>query len=200
MRQFSRIVALTAVAGLLAVSPLTATILKHMNLEELAGNADKIFTGRVIDANKATVTIGGADLPTVTYTVMVETPFQGTFPPVKEEPIVNIQMIHSGAPARSGDLVHRSPLPATPDIQIGQRYVFFTTAPSAAGLSTTVGLGQGRFHIIGEPGDELAVNEYDNIGLFDRMNVSWAGQGPISYRTLTEQITSAVVPKRRMVR
>jgi len=60
-----------------------------------------------------------------------------------------------------------------PDLQVGSDYVLFTTAPSAVGLSTTVGLSQGLFHIFNDAnGRELAANGLGNQGIFG---------GPVSY-------------------
>ncbi len=195
MHRLSWSVALTAAAALLVASPVLATTLKHMNLEDLAGSADRIFSGRVIDVNKGTVRAGGSDLPTMTYRVAVETSLQGEFTEHKGERIVEITMIHDVAGVRHGTMVRHAMLPKMPDIRMGQRYLFFMTRPSEIGLSTTVGLGQGAFRLVGDPNAEMAVNEFDNVGLYYGMGVSWAGRGPVDFADLTDQIRALLGSK-----
>src|SRR5688572_636723 len=166
MRFFAKALAVSVAAGMLAASPLNATILKQMNLEELAGNAHAIFTGTVIGVEKGNMNLGGGTLPTVSYRVAVDTSFRGTFSDKEGQRIADIQMVFSPGTTPVAGAVHFSTLPKMPDIKLGERYLFFTTRPSSAGLSTTVGLGQGCFRVSGEPGHELAVNEYENLGLF----------------------------------
>jgi hypothetical protein len=73
-----------------------------------------------------------------------------------------------------------SALPELPELGVGEDYVLFTTKPSAVGLSTTVGLGQGAFKLfVSEDGEELAANELNNAGLFN---------GPVTYTQLASAI------------
>ena len=188
MRTLVKSLALSAAAGMLAVTPLMATILKQMNLEELAGNANRIFSGTVIEVDKGRLDVGGTTLSTVTYRVVVDTAFRGDFLDKGEQKIADLRMVAASDPVQSGDQVRFPVLPKMPEIEMGQRYLFFTTAPSSVGLSTTVGLGQGCFRISGEPGQELLVNEFDNLGLFRGMGVTAAPErGPIAYSSLAEQ-------------
>jgi len=189
MRTAAKILAVSAAAALLAVSPLMATILKHMNLEDLAGNADRIFSGTVIEIDKGSLEVGGGKLATVTYRVVVDTAFRGEFIDKEGTMIADLRMVSDPGPSRSGELTRFPVLPRMPEIQLGGRYLFFTTAPSEVGLSTTVGLGQGCFRISGDPGEELLVNEFDNLGLFRGMAVAGAPErGPIPYSSLAERI------------
>jgi hypothetical protein len=191
MRTLAKFLALSAAAGLLAVSPLTATILKQMNLEDLTGNANRIFSGTVIEVDKGSIEVGGGTLSTVTYRVLVDTAFRGDFLDKGGQKVADFRMVTNPGPTRSGDLMRFSVLPEMPEIEMGKRYLFFTTAPSTVGLSTTVGLGQGCFRISGEPGEELLVNEFDNLGLFRGMSVTaMPERGPIAYTSLTEQINA----------
>lgn len=195
MRPAAKFLAVSAVAVLLAASPLMATILKHMNLEDLAGNADRIFSGMVIEIDKGSLEIGGGKLATVTYRVMVDTALRGDFTDKEGHQIADIRMVGDQEPVRSGDAVRLPVTPKMPEIQLGKRYLFFQTAPSDAGLSTTVGLGQGCFRISGDPGEELAVNEYDNLGLFRGMAVPTPESGPIAFKSLTERINALLGAK-----
>jgi len=189
MRMLSKALALSVIAVLLTASPLMATILKHMNLEELAGNAHGIFSGTVIEVDKGSLDLGGGTVATITYRVVVDTPLRGDFIDKEGQKVADIRMVYDPGPTRSNGFARFPILPKMPDIQLGKRYLFFTTAPSAVGLSTTVGLGQGCFRISGEPGEELVVNEFDNLGLFRGMSVAGAPKtGPVEYSSLVEQV------------
>jgi len=189
MRVIAKFLAVTVTAGMLAASTLTATLLKQMNLEELAGNAHRIFSGTVIEVDKGSISLGGGTVATVTYRVVVDTPFLGEFIEKSGRKIADIRMVHAGAPGEVAGAVRFPVLPKMPVIELGKRYLFFTTEPSAAGLSTTVGLGQGCFEISGEPGDELAVNEFENLGLFRGMSGAGTQKpGPVEYSSLVRQI------------
>ena len=49
----------------------------------------------------------------------------------------------------------------------GAQLLLFMTAPSKYGLSSPVGIEQGRFHVTHNPkGNSTVVNEQSNIGLF----------------------------------
>ena len=194
MRFFAKALAVGIAAGMLAAFPLHATILKQMNLDELAGNANAIFTGTVIGVEKDNMSLGGGTIPTVSYRVAVDTSFRGTFSVKEGQKIAEIRMVFSPGPTPVGGAVHFSTLPKMPDIKLGQRYLFFTTRPSSVGLSTTVGLGQGCFRVSGEPGHELAVNEYDNLGLYRGMNVNLPSKtSHLEYSTLVERIQAMPV-------
>lgn len=189
MRTAAKYVALGALAVLVAIAPLTATILKQMNLADLAGNANRIFSGTVIEIGKGDLAVGGGKVATVTYRVVVDNSFRGEFTEKEGLRVAEFTMVTDPGPRRSGDSVSFSALPRMPDIQMGQRYLFFTTAPSSVGLSTTVGLGQGCFRITGEPGEEITTNEFDNLGLFRGMSApGMPERGPIAYSRLVQQI------------
>ena len=76
-----------------------------------------------------------------------------------------------------------------PRLERGREYLLMTTAPSTIGLSTTVGLGQGCFFIRSVGKEEMAVNAFNNSGLFDGMEEpeGYTG-GPIAYGQLVDQI------------
>ena len=87
---------------------------------------------------------------------------------------------------RSGSKRSVPLLKGLPQIKVGEAYLFFLTRPGSVGLSTTVGLGQGCFHVVG--GEEgTAVNEFGNAGLFKDMTELATEAGPIAYRTLGKQ-------------
>ncbi len=195
MRTLAKLLALSA-AVVLAVTPLGATILKQMNLEQLVGNSGRIFSGTVIEVDKGTLEVGGGKVPTVTYRVVVDNAFRGDFIEKDGHRIIDLRMVSDAAPRHAGNAVGFSILPEMPRIERGQRYLFFTTNPSKVGLSTTVGLGQGCFRISGSPGQEQLANEFDNQGLFRGMSApNVPERGPIPYATLTGRVQALLSGK-----
>ncbi len=154
--------------------------LQHFTLGEMVANADKIFRGTVIDFTPTTVAAGGAELPAVTYRLRVEQSFKGEFPTKDDVQYLDITMVGSiKGTAVQGSLQQLSNLPTPPRLIVGSDYLLLTTAESAIGLSTTVGLGQGSFEIYTLDKQEWAKNEFNNAGLFD---------GPVAYDELAAQI------------
>lgn len=198
MRRSTRQTCVLAVLilGLFGSSVQAATVLQ-MNLEQMVGRADRIFRGTVLDIREGTVQAGGATLPVVTYRVRVEEAFKGTFDQVKGIQVAEIRMLgklKSGPPSANA----HSPVPLIelPHLQVGHDYLLLVTPRSSAGLSTTVGLGQGCFQVTGKPGQELAVNLNQNLGLLNGMGSSLAAdepaQGPMPYSVLADLIRGIV--------
>jgi len=159
-------------AGLLALAsaPALATTVMQFNLAEMTDRADRIFRGRILSATEGTVDVGGGQLPIVTYRVQVDEAFLGDVTTVKGVRIAEIRMLGKVASIRHGNLRRVSPLPEMPQLRVGQTYLLFATRPSAIGLSTTVGLGQGFFAISSVGKDEVALNGANNSGLFRGMD------------------------------
>lgn len=168
----------------LAASPAAGTTVLKMDLDGLVTNADRIFRGTVVAVEPGTLEIGGGELPTVTFRIALEETFKGTFEG-KESDVVEMTVVGNLKQGDSvGGLTRFANLPEPPELVTGGDYVIFATAPSAAGLSTAVGLGQGAFKVYqGEGAQELAVNELGNLGLF---------AGPVTYATLADEIRQRV--------
>jgi hypothetical protein len=176
--------------------PAGAGMVLKMNLSQLTDRADAIFRGQVLSAEPGKIAIGGGTLPTVTYRLRVDEAFKGKFD-AKENasPEVEITMLGTiKAAVRSGSQTHlSSSLPEVPKLRVGENYVLFTTAPSKSGLRSPVGLGQGSFRIYpGANKAELAVNELNNLGLFDAgasaQRARDGSQGPVTYTRLATAI------------
>ena len=178
---------------------LVADTVKQLNLAEMVQRADKIYRGTVLSSTEGTIEAGGGQLPVVTYRLQVEEVFRGNIPMVKGVQIAEIRMLGKMKPMRQGNLQSSSVLPRMPQLSVGQTYLVLTTRPSAIGLSTTVGLGQGSFQIYQRGKEETAINEVNNRGLFRDMNASATtssaatansalSSGPISYSELARQI------------
>lgn len=179
-------------------TPAQAATVLQLNLEQMVDRAARIFRGTVLSVKEGTVQAGGAALPTVTYRLRVDEAFKGTYQQVKGLQIVEITMLGK---LKQGQAATQRALPLIdlPRLQVGQDYLLLTTAPSAIGLSTTVGLGQGAFRVTGKPGQELAVNENHNLGLLRGMGgVSGSvtpnqnSGGAVSYSALAAVIQGLV--------
>lgn len=162
--------------------PAEGSMVLKMDLADLALRADHVFRGTVLSVEPGTITAGGAELPTVTYRLQVGEAFKGDYSDTKG--IAEITMVGSLKEDTSNGSIRRfSHLPGLPDLVRGGDYVVFTTPPSAIGLSTTVGLGQGAFKLyFTADRQEMAVNEVNNAGLTDTIN------GPVTYDTLADAI------------
>jgi hypothetical protein len=191
MRASRRSVGLVVLA-LLTASAAFATTVRRMNLDALTRSAGRIFRGTVLEIEEGSVEVGGGKLPTRTFTIRVDDGLKGDFTTEKEVPVVELRTIGKTAPVTVGDARWVRVLPEPPDLVVGSSYLLFVTAPSAIGLSTTVGLGQGCFRILGEGEHVEAVNELDNVGLAPPGRESLGLQGPIPYSLLAREVRAIV--------
>lgn len=161
----SRLFFSLTVAVLLFVQPADATTVLRLNLEQMVSRAGNIFRATVLDVRGGTIDVGGGKLPTTTFTLRVDESFKGSFD--KEGATVEITVVGSikREPVMIGSHQRFSVLPEVPRLDIGSDYLLMTTTPSPAGLSTTVGLGQGAFSIFVSNRQELAVNAVGNANI-----------------------------------
>ncbi len=84
----------------------------------------------------------------------------------------------------------------------GQHLLILLTQPSRYGLSSPVGLGQGRFHLRRTPeGKELALNEYANAALFRGVDKQLARRGirlPPGLQQMVQDHRSGPLPMERL--
>ncbi|HYG64449.1 MAG TPA: hypothetical protein VEL74_17860 [Thermoanaerobaculia bacterium] len=180
--------------------PLAAVTVRQMNLEEMVDNADKIFRGTVLDVRETTVNAGGGELPVVVYRLRVDESFKGSYQTVKGIQVAEVRMLGKLKTATStGSKVRfQGFIPELPNLQVGHDYLLLTTASSAIGLSTTVGLGQGRFELSGKAGQEVAINGNNNRGLFGdplaegSSRAAAPPEGPLPYTFLANTIRGLV--------
>lgn len=166
-----------AAAALAICLPVSAATVIQMNLEDMVDRADRIFRGTVLEVSEGTVQAGGGELPVVTYRIRVDEAFKGTYEEVKGLQIAEITMLGKLKVTQSSPVRRSADLLDLPRLEAGAEYLLLTTASSAIGLSTTVGLGQGRFEVAGKPGEETVVNGNQNLGLFHGMDTSGFGAG-----------------------
>lgn len=159
--------------------------LQQFSLAEMAERADKIFRGTVVDVSPGTLTAGGGELPIVIYLLRVDEAFKGEFDSKGDVSFVEFRVVgYLKDAAASSDLRQFQVFPDPPQLRVGHDYLLFTTPPSAIGLSTAVGLGQGSFEIFSLNKQEWAKNEFNNAGLYD---------GAVPYSELTGHIEALVV-------
>lgn len=193
MRGVLRCVA-TLTAGLGMLMPLSATTIVPLDLADLTFRAESIVHGTVLSAEPGTVQVGGGTLPTITYEVRVLEGFKGDFVTKGNSQVLEITMIGDlKGDAASGSFRKLSSVEGLPRLEVGGRYLLFTTQPSQVGLSTTVGLGTGCFHISGDGDKALVVNGFDNAGVF-RGLAGMPSSGPVSYAALVEQLRNILGP------
>lgn len=139
-------------AFLLFASSLQAQFLvQPVNLAYLSQRADVILKGRVVKVIQEPMP-GYPNIPTAAITISVDQSLRGT-----TAKTYTFREVLFG-------LKPRVPKGA---YQVGQQLMLFLPLPSQYGLSSPVGIGQGRFHISGEAGGKANVmNEYGNMGLF----------------------------------
>lgn len=169
-----RFMAFASLLCILLAAPAHATMVRKMDLAQLADAAGLIFRGTVVEAGKGTVSAGGGTIPTITYRIKVTEQLKGTFPaPSRGELFISITSVNHKAIE-------------IPQLAVGQDYLLLTTRPSSKGLSTFVGLGQGMFKVYGAPNAEMAVNTVNNVGLASGL------RGPAPYTNLADRIRTIV--------
>jgi hypothetical protein len=188
MRRRPRVLAVmaSACATLLGVGVEASNVI-HMPLRDLVERADRIVRGAVISAREDQLAAGGGSLPIVVYRIHVEEALKGAVAAGED---IDVRMVSQPKQTVGGRYRRVSVLADLPRFAVGREYLFVLTRPSAIGLSTTVGLGQGLFMLRGRPGQELAVNEANNLGLLDG-GVGVASRsvsGPVAYSALVTQI------------
>lgn len=199
-RNCLKLLAVLALCALLAPAAEAASV-RQMNLEQLCANAHQIYRGTVLGAKEGTVQAGGGQLPTVTYRIRVDDALKGSFDEVKGMQVATLTMLGKLKPAEGSASRVLSDLVDVPRLEVGRDYLLIATAPSAIGLATTVGLGQGTFRVSGKPGQEVAINLANNLGLLNGMDEApgaglaepeGAQTGPLSYSFLADLIRDLV--------
>jgi hypothetical protein len=179
----------TAILFLAALTAVRAASMLQFSLDDLIDRSDRIFRGTIIETIDGSVELGGAEIPTRTFRIQLDEPLKGIFSTPAGDSLVEIRMVRSDIYVRSGDAKFVSVLPRMPSLETGESYLLFTTRPSEFGLSATVGLGQGSFHITATAFGEELVNEFGNIGLFNGLeNPDLPESGPVGYRDFTDLV------------
>ena len=174
-------------AGLLLTTFITAEAsdVIHMTLRDLVARGDRIVRGTVLGADEGTLAAGGGDLPIITYRIRVDEALKGA---VSDGDVIEVRLLGSMKQTPGGQARRLTVLRDLPRFTVGRDYLFVLTRPSKIGLSTTVGLRQGLFELRGRPGQEQAINDANNLGLFNGLQGAPTTPGPVSYASLAKHI------------
>ena len=125
--------------------PLDASRVRPVNVEEMTDRADRIFSARCVDVDvRQDPDLG---LAVTWVTLEVDRAVKGDLGRT-----VTLKLLHGPAAAR---------------FQPGEEVILFLHGESSLGLTSPVGLGQGRFRILEDKhGRRIAVNGLANRGLF----------------------------------
>lgn len=130
------------------ISPLHATTVRSLSLEEIVDYADRIFVGKVTEVREGKDEYGIA----VTYiTFSVHQNLKGKMPAE-----FTIKQLGRSGP-RKGRGVLR--IPGMPGYRKGEELVLFLYGTSEGGFTSPVGLGQGKFKVIRKGSEAFVVNE-----------------------------------------
>jgi hypothetical protein len=133
-----------------------------VDLSYLSQRADVIFQGKIISVRHE-ILPGYPNIRTVAVTLQVEKMLRGP-----STSTYTFREYHLGSRPKGGKQ----------NYQNGQRVFLFLPSPSQIGLSSPIGLEQGRFHIARDAvGSEMIVNEVGNAGLFKNVEQKAARQG-----------------------
>ncbi|MBN1570565.1 MAG: hypothetical protein JXA73_22165 [Acidobacteria bacterium] len=141
-----------ALVILLSIGSLPAQFLvQPVNLAYLSQRADVIMQGRITKVVQEPMP-GYPNIPTVAVTVTVDQSLRGT-----KAKTYTFREVLFGLKPRAGKRVY----------SVGQQMLLFLPSPSQYGLSSPIGIGQGRFHISSDSrGRTTVTNEHSNAGLF----------------------------------
>ncbi|MGH9308596.1 MAG: hypothetical protein ACRD1U_04435, partial [Vicinamibacterales bacterium] len=186
LRSCSALAVVCAVATCVETAS-ASMIVRHMDLQQMCKAAGRIFRGTVLGVSEGTVTAGGGQLATMVYTIRVDESFKGAFQTIKGQRIATLQIVRRAKRTPTGILRRLAALDDLPSFRTGHDYLILATTPSAAGLSSTVGMKQGVFKVEGKAGQETAINGNRNIGLNAGVTDA-ASRGPIPYAALRDSI------------
>ena len=181
-------VLISCAVAFLCASTANAAITAQMNLEQLVTQSERIFVGRVISITESRVAMGGGELPAVTYRLAVSDTFKGDFEEIKGEKFTDVTMVGTLKQVLSG----RHPITDFPVLAEGTEYLLFIAPAGPSGMTATMGLAQGCFHVSSAGGSRVALNLVNNTGLFSGMNVGFADGEAVPYDELAGMIRSIV--------
>ncbi len=175
---------IAVLASFVVVMSAQATITAQMNLEQLVNNSARVFVGEVVSLRETRVAMGGGEVPAVTYRLRVSETFKGEYEQVKELQFAEVTMVGALKHVQTG----RHPISDFPVLSRGTEYLLFVAPEGPTGLTATMGLGQGCFHLSSGEEGRVALNLVNNAGLFAGMNVGIADNAPVSYAELADMI------------
>lgn len=181
---------------LMAVAPAQATKLKKQNLTALISQSDSIIAGTV---KKVSDGIDADGVPYTEVTIGVGDTAKGAVEKQKDYTFRQFGLLEPRTLPNGHRMLAMTP-EAFPRWREGEYVVAFLFHPAArTGLQTTVGLAQGKLTAV----DSRLVNDFNNAGLFDGVDVDPAllspaersmlqSAGPVDMRTFMGLVGRAV--------
>lgn len=152
----SRLTLLIACLGLvmgLSTQVENATTTRALNLEQLSAHAGRIFSGRVVDVREERDPALGLTVSRITFQVTRAS--KGTSPgrlTITTLPAQGSEgAVADGSPDDDADSSPRrrgTGIRGMPSFRVGEEVVLFLYGDSSAGLTSPVGLGQGKLPIV----------------------------------------------------
>ena len=181
-------VLISCALALLLTGTANAAITAQMNLEQLVTHSERIFVGRVVSITESRVTMGGGELPAVTYRLAVSDTFKGDYEEIKGQRFTEVKMVGTLKQVLTGT----HPITDFPVLEKGTEYLLFIAPEGPTGMTATMGLAQGCFNMTGPEAAKVAMNLASNRGLFSGMNVGYADGEAILYGELADMIRGIV--------
>jgi hypothetical protein len=177
-RAIATYLAAATLAIMLFSCPLQAQVMvRPVNLAYLVQRADVIVQGQVTSVLHENLP-GYANIPTIKVTLNVQEMMRG---PAGSK--YAFREIFLGLRSREGKRNYR----------VGQQVFLFLPTPSQFGLSSPIGMEQGRFHITSNPtGQATVMNEISNAGLFQNVAQAARNEG----QNLTERQVRLITTER----
>jgi len=132
-------------------SPTRATQVRSIDLEEMTARAATIFSGRVVGIRHEHDELLGIGVTFATF--RVDQAVKGRLGTT-----VELKFLGGGESGQG--------LAGMPTFRVGEEVVLFLYGTSRLGLTSPVGLGQGKFTVVTDKhGRKLAINEFRNANL-----------------------------------
>jgi len=139
----------------LAGKATLATMVKHINLEEITSSAHYVFSGVCIDIVSMCDDETGRDVVFFKFKILKM---------IKGEQLNELTVKMSRVALDIG---------GAPTFKLGEEVVLFLYGKSNYGFTSPVGLGQGKFLVKDSlAGEKMVINEHNNFNLFKNVNKS----------------------------
>lgn len=158
---------LSSILGIALISPLGATSIRILSLDEMVQLADRVFRGNCISIRGVAAVNG---FPSVEYTFEVTEGVKGT----RTGQRVTFRQLRSAGKGVRG-------IPGLPAFKEGQDLLIFLHGNSRIGLTSPVGFSQGVFTVQDRGDGPQVVNGLNNRNLMS------GGVSPASSGSLTAQ-------------
>jgi hypothetical protein len=135
-------------------SPLGATMVRPLGLEEMAARAERVFVGEVTEVREGEDEYGA---PVTFVTFAVARSLKGQVPQQ-----LTIKQLGGRSGGGKGKILR---IPGLPAYKEKEEVILFLHGTSAGGFTSPVGLGQGKFTVVRQGAKAFVMNELNNVGL-----------------------------------